>query len=225
MQKAQRSAEENTELLQNLLVGVENMGENLKNFHEEFQNAERDYEAVNEELLTEVPLSLPAESEPSQIPFTSVSASQFPVNPTVPIPSSSRINSDLGLQSMQERLSAICQPGSGPFIPLVSEVPQGFNFGQARQASVPPMFKMGYVKTIPPKKHVHFGTGIEADTNTIFEPKDKTEWFWSKLVGRWIKMAKLREEAKILPSEASQPTTTSSTMISEAQAAEIKAQV
>ena len=125
VQKAQRAAEENAELLQNLLVGVENMGENLKNFREEFQNAERDYEVVNEELLTEVPLSLPAVSEPSQIPFTSVSAPQFPVNPTIPIPSSSGITSDPGLQSMQERLSAIRQPGSGPFIPPVSEVPAG----------------------------------------------------------------------------------------------------
>ena len=32
VQKAQRATEENAELLQNLLVGVENMGENLKNF-------------------------------------------------------------------------------------------------------------------------------------------------------------------------------------------------
>ena len=85
--------------------------------------------------------------------------------------------------------------------------------------------KMGFVKTSPPEKHVHFQTGIEADTNTIFEPKDKTEWYWSKLVGKWIKTSELREEAKILASEASQPTATSSTTISEAQAAEIKAQV
>ena len=65
---------------------------------------------------------------------------------------------------------------------------------------------MGSVKTSPPEKHVHFQTGIEADTNTNFEPKDKTEWYWSKLAGRWIKTSELREEAKILASEASQPT-------------------
>ena len=112
VQKAQRAVEENAELLQNLLVGVKNMGENLKNFREEFQNAERDYEVVNEGLLAEVPLSVPAVSGPSQISFTTVPTSQFPVpvNPTVPIPSSSGITSDPGLQSMQERLSAIRQP-------------------------------------------------------------------------------------------------------------------
>ena len=45
------------------------------------------------------------------------------------------------------------------------------------------------------------------------------------MAGRWIKTAELREEAEKLASEASQPTATSSTTISEAQAAEIKAQV
>ena len=44
----------------------------------ELQNAERDYEAVNEQLLTEVSLSIPALTEPIQIPFTPVSAPQFP---------------------------------------------------------------------------------------------------------------------------------------------------
>ena len=104
---------------------------------------------------------------------------QFPVpiNPIVSIPASSEIISDPGLQSMQERLSAIRQPSSGPFIPPVSRAPQGFNFGQDGKTSVPPIFKMGSVKTTPPEKHVHFQTGIKADTNANFEPKDKTEWY------------------------------------------------
>ena len=34
VQKTQMTAEDNAELLQNLLVGVENMGENLKTFRE-----------------------------------------------------------------------------------------------------------------------------------------------------------------------------------------------
>ena len=63
-------------------MGVENMGENLKKFREEvegwksaeLQNAEREYEAVNEELLTEVSLSVPAVTEPMQIPFPPVSS-------------------------------------------------------------------------------------------------------------------------------------------------------
>ena len=132
VQKAQKLAEENAEFLQSLLVGVENMGENLKKFREEMegwksaelQNAEREYEAVNEELLTEVSLSIPAVTEPMQIPFTPVSAPQFPVNPTVPVSHSSGIASDPELREMQERLSAIRKPKSGASIRLVSGVQQ-----------------------------------------------------------------------------------------------------
>ena len=69
------------------------------------------------------------------------------------------------------------------------------------------------------------GRGLRLIPIPFFEPKDKTEWYWSKLSRRWIKTTELREEAEILASEASQPTTTSSTTISEAQATEIKAHV
>ena len=63
VQKAQKIAEDNAELPQNLVVGVEDMGENLKKFQEEFQNAEREYEDMNDELLTEASLFVPAVSE------------------------------------------------------------------------------------------------------------------------------------------------------------------
>ena len=80
VQKAQKIVEENAEFLQSLLVGVENMGENLKKFREEMegwksaelQNAEREHEAINVELLTEVSLSVPAVTEPIQILITPV---------------------------------------------------------------------------------------------------------------------------------------------------------
>ena len=108
MQKAQKAAEDNAELLQNLLVGVQNMGENLKKFREEMegwkstelQNAEREYGEMNEELLTEVSLSVPIVSEPIHVPITPVLAPQFPVNPTVQVPHSFGIVSDPGLQEM-----------------------------------------------------------------------------------------------------------------------------
>ena len=92
VKKAQKIAEENAEFLQGLLNGVENLGENLKQFREEMegwkstelQNAEREHEVVNEELLAEVSLSIPAVTEPMEIPILPVSAPQFPTNPTVP---------------------------------------------------------------------------------------------------------------------------------------------
>ena len=135
--KAQKIAEENAEFLQGLLVDVENLGENLKQFREEMEgwksaellNAKRGHEAANEELLTEVSLSVPAVTEPMEIPIFPVSAPQFPVKPTIPVSHSSGIASDPQLRNMQERLSAIHQTKSGAIIPPVSGVQQGFNFG------------------------------------------------------------------------------------------------
>ena len=83
MQKAQKIAEENAEFLQSLLVGVENRGggefrEEMEGWKStELQNAEREHETINKELLTEVSLSVPAIREPMQIPFTLVSAPSF----------------------------------------------------------------------------------------------------------------------------------------------------
>ena len=37
VEKQQKTASENVELLQNLLIGVENLGENLKNIHKEME--------------------------------------------------------------------------------------------------------------------------------------------------------------------------------------------
>ena len=97
-------------------MGVENMGENLRKFREEFQNTDRENEDMNEELLTEASLSVPAVTEPIQIPLTPISEPQFPINPTVPVSHSSGIASDSQLREMQERLSAICKPKSGASI-------------------------------------------------------------------------------------------------------------
>ena len=105
VQKAQKAVEDNAELLQNLLVGVEIMGDNLKKFREEMegwnstelQNAEKEYEEMNEELLTEVSVSISAVSEPIHVPITPISAPQFPVNPTVQVPHSFGNVSDPGL--------------------------------------------------------------------------------------------------------------------------------
>ena len=69
--ESQKSAQNNAEVLQTLLVGIENMGENVKklqedmvNWHSDYQNAEREYEQMNADLLQEVPLSVPAVTRP-----------------------------------------------------------------------------------------------------------------------------------------------------------------
>ena len=68
VEKSQKATGDNTEMLQNLLIGIENMVDNLKQFREEMegwktielQNAEREYEEAEQEMLTEASLSVPA---------------------------------------------------------------------------------------------------------------------------------------------------------------------
>ena len=73
VQKAQKTASDNAEMLQNLLIGLKNMGENIKHLGEELEiwrnsgnqdAAEREYHEMNTELLQEASLSFPAISEP-----------------------------------------------------------------------------------------------------------------------------------------------------------------
>ena len=55
--ESQKSAQNNAEMLQTLLVGIKNMGKNFKklqedmvNWQSDYQNAEREYEQMNEDL-------------------------------------------------------------------------------------------------------------------------------------------------------------------------------
>ena len=65
--ESRKDTQTNADTLHNLLVGIENLGENVKNMHEEmiawqtgYQEAEREYQNMNEALLQEVPLPAPA---------------------------------------------------------------------------------------------------------------------------------------------------------------------
>ena len=70
--KSQKSAQDNAELMQTLLVGMENLGENFKQFREnmdywqtpEIQIPKAEHQLLNEELLKEVSPSVPAMSGP-----------------------------------------------------------------------------------------------------------------------------------------------------------------
>ena len=96
--ESRRDTQTNANTLHNLLVGIENLGENVKNMQEEmiawqagYQEAEREYEEMNEALLQEVPLPALAvrpqrvvNSSPVSVPpvktsqFTVPSSSQLP---------------------------------------------------------------------------------------------------------------------------------------------------
>ena len=82
----------------------------------------------------------------------------------------------------------------------------------------------------PPTVNIQKGTKSAPNTNP--DPKSRPGLYYSELSDRWYKTEELlgkerrdAEEAEKLVGEASQPTTTSGTMISAAQAAEIRVQV
>ena len=91
VQKTQKGAEDNSQMLQNLLIGIENMGDSIKQFKadmEEWRNpdfrakAEREYQETAAELMQEVPLSFPGISEPQSATFTlPVSSFHFSSSP------------------------------------------------------------------------------------------------------------------------------------------------
>ena len=99
--ESRKDTQTNADTLHNLLVGIENLGENVKNMQEEmiawqagYQEAEREYQNMNEELLQEVPLPAPAvrpqgvvNSSPVSVP--PVQTSQFTVPSSEQLPQSS----------------------------------------------------------------------------------------------------------------------------------------
>ena len=73
--QAQKTTSDNARNLQSLLVGMENLAENVKKLSEEVRNweepvwqeeVEREQRELTEELMQEVPLTILAVSEPSQ---------------------------------------------------------------------------------------------------------------------------------------------------------------
>ena len=70
--QSQKTAQDTAEMLQIILVGMENMGKNFKQLQEnmdywqmpENPNVEAEHQRFNEELLKEVPLSIPVTLEP-----------------------------------------------------------------------------------------------------------------------------------------------------------------
>ena len=102
----------NAEMLQTLLVGIENMGENAKklqevmvNWQSDYQNAEREYEKMNEDLLQEVSLSVPAVTRPENaanppiVSLPQVSTPQFSVPQSVSVSQSAEQSVDVGLHA------------------------------------------------------------------------------------------------------------------------------
>ena len=69
MQKAQKTADDNPEIQHNLMVGIENLSENVKQLKEEMRGWEEpEAQEIMDELMQEVPVTIPGADEQSQSP-------------------------------------------------------------------------------------------------------------------------------------------------------------
>ena len=111
MQKAQKTAVENAEILHNLMVGIENLSENVKQLKEEVRGWEEpEAQAELDELMQEVPVNIPVADEQSQ-PRAQPSSVSEPIPPTsgpILTPQASRpFANDGDLSDMQRRVAAL----------------------------------------------------------------------------------------------------------------------
>ena len=169
--ESKKEAQTNADTLHNLLVGIENLGENVKNMQEEmiawqsgYQEAEREYEEMHEDLLKEVPP--PAQAvrpqevvNPLPVSVPLVPTSQFTIPSPGQLPFSiAGPSREDARQSDWARFSTLKEsyPGAPPpanwFIEglnvisaaQVSQatIPQFFNFIGSSSGVMPPTFQI-----------------------------------------------------------------------------------
>ena len=138
MNESQKSAQNNAEALQTLLVGIENMGENFKkvqedmvNWQSDYQNAEREYAQMNEDLLQEVPLSVPAVTRPETAAIPPVVSLPQVTTPQSSIPQSVNVSQsvDAGMHAEWVTIQALKKPYPGAPLPPATMGSKGFNVG------------------------------------------------------------------------------------------------
>ena len=173
VRESQKTAQANADLVQTLLVGMENLGEHFKQLQADlkhwkspaYQEAEREYEEMNQALLQEVSLSVPAVTRPESaaIPSTIPIPPVFTA-PSVTMPQSVSLTAtteelkSMGLHTEWVTGTALSKPYSGVPTPPAA---LGFNLGQTgqdaqekRQApgvqtTTPKFFQMGSVTKVP----------------------------------------------------------------------------
>ena len=142
---------DNSGLLKDLLVGIENLGENLKSINQELdswsnpevQEAEREYAEVERQLLAEVPISNPVSAGPSgtntppenQHSYPAQRSNLFPVAGLANIPISTEWTEDVEVTALKKPY-----PGAPTPVNLDVRVCKGFNAGKDGQSKVPQFF-------------------------------------------------------------------------------------
>ena len=119
--EAQKTAQETAELLHNLLVGMENLGENVKQLREEVNNwGEPEGQEILDDLMKEVPLISSAPEQPQVSNQTPTVNLQIPpMNDPIlssPASGSTPVRSDPDLEDMQKRVAALKTGSPANFI-------------------------------------------------------------------------------------------------------------
>ena len=87
LEEQKKAVTDSTGLLRDLMIGIENLGDNMKNIQKEMdywrnpeaQEAEEEFAELNEHLWKEVPLFVPAEKGPENVSLSAPdNLSQFP---------------------------------------------------------------------------------------------------------------------------------------------------
>ena len=206
IEKKQKTAEDNAELIQNLLSGVENLGDNLKHIQKEmefrkipeFQEAEEEYTEMNGQLQAEVPPFVLVISGPLEVLLTSsISAPQILVSLSVPVSTSMGILSEHLLREMQVWVLAHCKPYPGATVIIAEGVIGGFYFGRRQAQDQAAGYKSAQFSVgttnVPHAVNVTIGMGeknenVQKQTRSapaaILEPQCEPRWYICPFDGR-----------------------------------------
>ena len=152
LEEQKKLVNDSAEILRDLLIGIENLGENMKNIQKEmdyWRNPEvMEAEEELECLHDEVPLHIPASKRPENVtitlpedpsPFPAQRQNLFPIGGLEGISAASMAQNETEVRpsdGLEEKISALRKPYPGAPVGIIhgDSVKMGFNFGQAQDS-------------------------------------------------------------------------------------------
>ena len=198
VQRTEKTAVENAEILHNLLVGMENLSDNVKQLKKEMKEY-GDLEAQEEldVLLQEADETIPVAKDqvPLSIPPPVVSESCLPTSAPIlsPRPSSSNVGGE-DLIKMQEKLDALRFSQPETTRPTIKKF---FNFDTPASMTLPYLGLDGHPRRITPiPVSLPLPPQEKPSPQPVSGPLSKFGWYWSELSEGWHKTAELVEAEK-----------------------------
>ena len=200
--EAQKTAQDNAEILNTLLIGMENLSESVKKLREEMNAwGEPEGQEILNDLLKEVPIASeqPQVSNPSPIvskPIPSVSTPAL----TVSMPP---LTFGASVDELQAWLTAVRT--SGPSKNESQEMNQGIDYAgpgakvvNPRNTTMPYPGLDGHPRRITPiPLSLPLPPRENASPKPISVPSSKPGWYWSELSGGWFKTEELLQREQL----------------------------